>query len=161
MSGFRLVAHRYQERITSEHTVESDSNIVHPSEVDGICHIYPLSRICNRASLGQRGVLGRSIDGIFASLPRRDQTIAGTARRHSAPMTLLTLNVLFGKRRGHKSDGVLKVTQHHSVPDRVSADRLRGAACYRFDYFGLAEKNSRQPLSSLIIQELYTRNTIR
>lgn len=55
---------------------------------------------------------------------KRSQELRGD----TAPITLLTLNVLFGKRRGHKSDGVLKVTQHHSVPDRVRADRLRGAS---------------------------------
>lgn len=75
----------------------------------------------------------------FRIPPRLDQTIAGTARRHCAHYWSIPL-CSFWKRHGHKSYGVLKVTQHHSVPDRGRENRLCGAACYQFDYFGLAKK---------------------
>lgn len=84
---------------------------------------------------------------------KRSQKLYGD----TASIINLSLCVRVEKQHGHKSDGLLKVTQHHSVPDR-SREIDFGQQLVISSIALVWHKNS---LRSLIIQELYTRNTVR
>lgn len=122
MSGLGWSFNRRWKRITSEHTRENDSYIVHQVSSTVFVKFVP-SRVRNRASLVS-GECYRDQSMVFSHLcqgeSKRSQRRRGDTRR---PWLFFTLYVPVRKVRGHKSHGALKVTQHPSFPHRFNVHR--------------------------------------